>query len=672
MAGMAGCDATAGAGDAGPHGSEGLFTRWTVLLAFGIALAGAVVYLPAFGGGFLLDDATGIWRAEHIASAASGDAPLWRAAAGGQRPVTDLSFAAQLRASGWERGGEPAPGPLRLGNIVIHAVAAAGLFFALLAFLSASGGRAVSRRGVLTTAAVGSLAWAVHPLPTQAVSYTVQRGESLMSALLILAVVAFALAGRSTGGWRRAAWLVVTAACVGLSMGAKPAVVLAPVVLLCADPVLFGEGWRGALRRWWFHLLTVGVVAVVAVWTGVLGGVLSTDFSDSKRVGFGFAAGAEGHSWWDHLVTSGPVIMHYLRLVFWPAELVLDYGWPVTDAAGLAIGWPALLSGAVLCALLGATLYGVVRGRAWALPGVVFFATLATTQSVIPVRDPAFEHRMYLPSAAVVALVIGSVGLMASRRSRAVRLTLMAAGIAVAGALAARAAVRNAQYAEPAGIAVADAEARPDNARAAYNASVALARIGGSSPASSAERLRRALAFADRAAALDRERPAYALQSGSLAYEVYELTGDRGALDRAAEAFGRAAALTPLDPGPAMSEGLTLAELGDETGAIDAFGRAFRIGVGATRFEAAYRAAGASIRLARTPGSAAIEAERAGEAEKAAVLYREAISHLEVARSWCARARSVAPDGDDRLTRRSGEVSRLLNFARRGLGRTDP
>jgi len=584
--------------------------------------------------------------------------------------VTDLSFALQLRVSGWTPGTEPASGPMRLVNIAIHASAAAGLFFAVLRCLVASVGRGVSRPGVLATAAFASLAWAVHPLPTQAVSYTVQRGESLMSALLLFAVVAFALAARSVGRVRRVGWLVVTVGFVGLSMGAKPAAVLAPLIVLCADPVFFGEGWRGAMRRWWFHLLTAGVVGAVAVLTGVLGGVLSTEFADSKRVGFGFAAGAEGHSWWDHLVTSGPVIMHYLGLVFWPAELVLDYGWPVTDADGLAIGWPALASGAVLTAVLVGTVYGAVRRRAWGLAGVVFFVILATTQSVIPVRDPAFEHRMYLPTAAVVSLVVGLIGLRALRSGRAVRVAVLGVGVAVLGALAARTVVRNAQYAEPGAIAVADAEARLGNARAAYNASVALARVARSSPGPDAERLERAFGFADRAAALDESRLAYALQAGSLGYEVYEVTGDREALGRAAAAFGRAAALAPLDPQPAMSEGLALAELGDEAGAIDAFGRVFGVGSGPVRFEAAYRAAGASIRLARAPGSAAIEAERAGDAEEAASRYREALGHLEAARSWCARARSVGPGDDDRLRRRSEEVSRLLTFAERGLERT--
>ena len=45
--------------------------------------------------------------------------------------------------------------------------------------------------------------------------------------------------------------------------------------------------------------------------------------------------------------------------------------------------------------------------------GRLFFLILAPTSSIVPVLDAAFEHRMYLPSAAViVAAVIGCYGLL--------------------------------------------------------------------------------------------------------------------------------------------------------------------------------------------------------------------------------------------------------------------
>jgi tetratricopeptide (TPR) repeat protein len=61
---------------------------------------------------------------------------------------------------------------------------------------------------------------------------------------------------------------------------------------------------------------------------------------------------------------------------------------------------PALLGIGVLLAV---TLAGIVRGRRWGFLGLAFFCILAPTSSIVPIRDAACEHRMYLPLAAVMA-----------------------------------------------------------------------------------------------------------------------------------------------------------------------------------------------------------------------------------------------------------------------------
>jgi len=62
--------------------------------------------------------------------------------------------------------------------------------------------------------------------------------------------------------------------------------------------------------------------------------------------------------------------------------------------------------GLVIVTLLSATAWGLIR-RSWlGFAGAWFFLILAPTSSFIPIRDPAFEHRMYLPLAAVVAVVL--------------------------------------------------------------------------------------------------------------------------------------------------------------------------------------------------------------------------------------------------------------------------
>ncbi|MEK7731621.1 MAG: tetratricopeptide repeat protein, partial [Planctomycetota bacterium] len=116
-----------------------------------------------------------------------------------------------------------------------------------------------------------------------------------------------------------------------------------------------------------------------------------------SHVGFGY----QGITPLEYAATQPCVILNYLRLSFWSVGLCLDYDWPVARTAIVIIP-PAL----VLLLLIGATAWGLVR-RSWlGFAGAWFFVILAPTSSFIPIKDLAFEHRMYLPLAAVIAVVV--------------------------------------------------------------------------------------------------------------------------------------------------------------------------------------------------------------------------------------------------------------------------
>ena len=101
-------------------------------------------------------------------------------------------------------------------------------------------------------------------------------------------------------------------------------------------------------------------------------------------------------------MTQAEVVAHYLRLAVIPAPLVLDYDWRA--ASSLAqVAVPGLL----LTVLLAATVWGLMRRSPAAFAGAWFFLILAPTSSVLPVvTEVAAEHRMYLPVAGVIALVV--------------------------------------------------------------------------------------------------------------------------------------------------------------------------------------------------------------------------------------------------------------------------
>ena len=130
--------------------------------------------------------------------------------------------------------------------------------------------------------------------------------------------------------------------------------------------------------------------------------------------------------------------------------------------------------------LLAATLWALVRKPMWGFLGAWFFLILAPTSSFMPIRDLAFEQRMYLPLAAVIALavvaahlLVGSAGgpLWAFGAGR--RCVRIAAAIALmlplTLALGWRTYVRNLDYRDAISIWAAATKVSPQNPRAWSN-----------------------------------------------------------------------------------------------------------------------------------------------------------------------------------------------------------
>ena len=317
--------------------------------------------------------------------------PLWdvflarskRPAGLQSRPVVNLSFALDYAVGGLHTL------PYHATNLAIHILAGLALFGVvrrtlLLPRLCDRFGRASAALALAV-----ALLWAVHPLQTESVTYITQRYESMMGLFYLVAVYGLIRCGDSTHSYR---WGAVTVAATLLALGSKEVAVSLPIMILLYDRVLltvsFAETWR---RRWGMYL------ALLAVWAAFA--VLQLRAGPRHFAGYGLPV-----SWFEYACSQPGVILHYLRLVFWPQPLLLDYGWPPARTLG------DILPGAMVVAgLLAATGYAFWRSPAWGLLGAWFFLILAPTSSIMPLADLAFEHRMYLPLAAVaIAVVLGT------------------------------------------------------------------------------------------------------------------------------------------------------------------------------------------------------------------------------------------------------------------------
>jgi protein O-mannosyl-transferase len=426
-------------------------SRGILLAAFAVGLAALAAYHNSLSGPFVLDDLSSIPGNPTIRQLWPLTVPLAPPRGGGLtvegRPILNLSLAVNYALSGTGVGSYHAV------NLAIH----------LLAGLTLLGivGRTLRRLGpgpwaddAMPIAAAAAILWTVHPLQTEAVTYVVQRAESLMGLFYLLTI--YGLIRGAEEGASRIPWLGAGILACALGMATKEVMVSAPLVAFLYDRSFLAGSFRSAWQKrrgFYLSLTTTWVVlAFLAVRAGTRGG--------TSGLGIGVSA-------WDYWLTQPAAVAHYLRLAVWPQPLVFDYG---TVGAGSAA---AVLPQALLLLVLAAGTVWALRWRpALGFLGFYFFAVLAPTSLVPGNRQTLAEHRMYLALAPVIVLAVAGVYRLAGRR---LGLSLF---LLCASALLALTVRRNRDYASELALYTDNVAHCPGNAFAQCNLGTALAAQG--------------------------------------------------------------------------------------------------------------------------------------------------------------------------------------------------
>ena len=420
-------------------------SRWLAASVVALAL---IAYGNSYPGAWIFDD-------PYTIPANPGIGVLWPPSAAiasppgspaSGRPLTALSFNLNAAVSGLH------PASFRFVNVLIHAANALLLFLLVRRLLA----RMPRWRDTAPTVAWMTAAlWAVHPLNTSSVTYISQRAESLMALFFLAALYALARLGELGVARRWSAAALVLAWCAVL---AKDVGAMLPLLVIPFDRAFFRATWREA----WHKRKRLFVVMLIPAWLFL--GI--TYLSDPRQgtVRFDY----QGINSWTYLCTQAAAIVMYVRKVFWPDPLILDYGWPIVSV------WREWLPHAVaLTSVFAAGLWCMVRKPAIGFPVVMFFAVLAPSSSVIPVvTEIMAEHRMYLPSALVLlgAVLLAMAGLrrLARNDAAALRWAVLASVIA-GGFLLGRTIEQNALYRDPVIMWRHNCEVTPLNRRSHFN-----------------------------------------------------------------------------------------------------------------------------------------------------------------------------------------------------------
>ena len=435
-------------------------------------------------------------------------------------------------------------------NLVIHILGALVLYGVVRRTLLCASLRQRYGDEARWLALAVALIWVVHPLQTESVTYLIQRTESLMGLFFLLTLYCVIRGSMSSG---RRGWYAAAIVSCALGMGSKEVMVVAPLTVLLYDRAFLSGSFREALR------------ACAALYAGLCGCWLVlvrlvASNSQSASVGFGLSVTP-----WEYARTQPGVIVHYLRLCFWPSPLVVDYyDWPVARTAAAVV--PA---GALVLALLVATLWVARRRPHVGFLGGWFFLILAPTSSVLPVvGEFAAERRMYLPLATVIALVVigwhkvfggicGRLGWGSGRR-RIVEVVVLVAMVATLAQLTVR---RNEDYRSEVSLWSDLVAKRPNNARGHLNLGKALTRQG---------KLDEAIARYSEALRID---PNYAQAHSNLSIAL----ATQGKLDEAIAHYFEALRINPNYAQAHSNLGIALAMQGRLEEAIAHFSEALRI-----------------------------------------------------------------------------------------------
>ncbi|TWJ32592.1 tetratricopeptide repeat protein [Geobacter argillaceus] len=384
-----------------------------------IVIAGLLAYANSMTFPFTFDDMVNIMGNPQIKDLGSLMTPSLLKSG---RALGVFSFALNYRLHGdWVVG-------YHLVNLFVHLSAALTLYGLItLLWLSplVSQGIAPPRaghgRGIALFAA---LLFVSHPVQTQAVTYIVQRFTSLATLFYLLAAVCYVrarLALNGAGSARRGpsvGYFALAFLAALLSMRTKEIAFTLPLMLIFLELLCFRGTLRARLLPISLFLMTMAIIplSLVGIRGGMTGLLAAADQATRVQTII---------SRTDYLLTQFRVVATYLRLLIFPVNQNLDY----EVAFSHTLADPAVLGGLALhLALLGLAVWCVVRSRPSASPAFLpaphlrlvaigigwFYIALLVESSVIPIIDPIFEHRVYLPSAgaflAISSVVIGLAG----------------------------------------------------------------------------------------------------------------------------------------------------------------------------------------------------------------------------------------------------------------------
>ncbi|MCU1274492.1 MAG: Tetratricopeptide 2 repeat protein [Bryobacterales bacterium] len=348
---------------------------WPYALGFVIALALAFeVYGPSLNGPFLFDDQ---YLPFSVSTFPVNSLYAWVA---GVRPLLMMSYWVNYQLSGLQTASYHA------FNVFFHVVNSVLLFLITRKVLEFA---QVERERRDALAAFAGALFLLHPVNTESVAYIASRSENL-SVLWFFGAFTLFLYRRSVKiTWLRSAIVLIF---FGAAVLSKEHTIVLPALLLLTDYFWNPPFSLAGVRRNW--KLYVPVLA-----GGLIVGGYTARLLKDPNIGFRI----KDFTWYQYFFTQCRAFWLYIRLFIFPANLTIDYDFPISRTIldhGAILGLIAILLAA------GAAFYFRRRYPLAAYGFFAFVILMAPTSSFVPIKDPVAERRLYLSMIGLLFIVL--------------------------------------------------------------------------------------------------------------------------------------------------------------------------------------------------------------------------------------------------------------------------
>ncbi|MBF0556022.1 MAG: tetratricopeptide repeat protein [Nitrospirae bacterium] len=437
-----------------------------------IAAVCVIIYSNSFKAPFMFDDYTNIIEKNVIKDIGQDkDSYSLISPKANRRFVGVLTFALNYKLNGMDVAG------YHVFNLIVHILSALAVYWlVMLIFRTPFFETFDPFLGRGLTAFFTALLFAVHPIQTSAVTYIVQRYTSLATLLCLVSVLAY-VKSRLTGSvpMRYALYTVSIISAIA-AMRTKEIAFTLPVIAVLLE-FLFLDGKLIKRILYLLPLLLTMLIIPISILANKSPEAANalTIALNPKIIGSSLnLASITDITRTEYLFTQFRVIVTYLRLLFVPVWLNLDYDYPVFRNFFKA---EVVLSFLVVVSVFASAVYMLYKSlapnrsaaRLYSLGILWFFIALSVESSVIPIKDVINEYRVYYPSVGFFIAVIAVVVWMVEKRGRPAKVYAISALSLIIVLFSAMTMMRNEVWADRVKLWEDTARKSPNKARPHYN-----------------------------------------------------------------------------------------------------------------------------------------------------------------------------------------------------------